>query len=60
MITGLEEGNRKKADQYWPDKDNQIMVLENEVKLVHKETSYQGTYFHRSLKETHSFKRKIE
>jgi protein tyrosine phosphatase len=47
MITGLTEGNVRKADQYWPDEDNKMMDLGNGVKLEHKEKSYQGTYFHR-------------
>ena len=49
MITGLTEGNKKKADQYWPDEDNRTMDLENGMKVEHKEKSYQGTYFLRYL-----------
>ena len=47
MITGLTEGNYRKADQYWPDEKNKMKELKNGVKLKYKETSYQGTYFHR-------------
>ena len=47
MITGQKEGNKRKADQYWPDEENKMMDLENGIKLEHKQTSYQGTYFHR-------------
>ena len=47
MITGLTEGNLRKADQYLPDENNKTKDLGNMVKLEHKETSYQGTYYHR-------------
>ena len=48
-ITALMEGNKKKADKYWPDEENRIMDLGNGVKLEYKETSYQGTYYLRWL-----------
>ena len=36
MITKLEEGGRKKADRYWPEKRGEEMKLENgtTVKLL--------------------------
>eukprot|EP00092_Neocalanus_flemingeri_P068120 GFUD01083196.1.p1 GENE.GFUD01083196.1~~GFUD01083196.1.p1 ORF type:complete len:292 (-),score=81.24 GFUD01083196.1:8-811(-) len=49
MITGLQEGEKKKADQYWPDQENKVMDLDNGIKLVHKDSSYHGTYFTRTI-----------
>ena len=37
----------RKADKYWPDEEEKIMDLGNDIKLQHRETSYQGTYFQR-------------
>ena len=34
MITALTEGNRRKADQYWPDEDNSTLELENNIKVT--------------------------
>ena len=53
MITSLVEGppegpQKKKADQYWPDKEDPIMELGNGVILEHLSSSYLGTYFCRS------------
>ena len=47
MLTSLEEGTKKKADQYWPDKDQETVDLGNGVKLQHVTTSFQGTYLNR-------------
>ena len=47
MLTGLEEGNKKKADQYWPDKDQETLDLGNGVSLKHVSTTFQGTYLNR-------------
>ena len=47
MLTGLEEGNKKKADQSWPDKDQETLDLGNGVNLKHVSTSFQGTYLNR-------------
>ena len=49
MLTGLKEGNKKKADQYWPDKDTDTMDVGNGVTLKHLTTSFQGTYLKRYL-----------
>ena len=49
MLTSLEEGTKKKADQYWPDKDQETVDLGNGVKLQHVTTSFQGTYLNRQV-----------
>ena len=48
MITALQERNKKKADQYWPDSETEILNIGEGITLEHKSTSYQGTYYHRS------------
>ena len=41
MITKLEEGGRKKADRYWPNKKKKPFEFDNEitVNIVFKEKS---------------------
>lgn len=48
MITALKEGNKIKAAQYWPDKDNANIELPN-CKLKYESHTYPGTYFHRKM-----------
>ena len=50
MITGLMEGTKMKADLYWPDEENKMMELGNDVTVEYLETSFQGTYFHRYMR----------
>ena len=33
MITGLVEGGRVKADKYWPDKEDPVMELANNISI---------------------------
>ena len=52
MLTGLHEGEKKKADQYWPDGSPKSELadtidLGDGCKVQHLTSSYQGTYYHR-------------
>ena len=33
MLTALEEKNKKKADQYWPDEDNKDQTISDNIQL---------------------------
>ena len=48
MITALQEKNRRKAEQYWPDSETGVLTIGRGMTLEHKSTSYLGTYYHRS------------
>ena len=48
MITALQERNKRKAEQYWPDSKTEVLNIGGGITLEHRSTSYQGTYYHRS------------
>ena len=33
MLTALEEKNKKKADQYWPDEENKTQAISDAIEL---------------------------
>ena len=48
MLTALEETGKKKAAQYWPDQDNQVLDLPDAgIVIYHELTNYNGDYFER-------------
>ena len=52
MVTQLNEANKVKAHQYWPDKDNKKMDLKDGARIELLDTSFQGNYHIRLYKRT--------
>ena len=48
MITALQEKGKKKADQYWPESETEVLNIGGGTTLELRSTSFQGTYYHRS------------
>ena len=46
MITGLEEGGKLKAHQYWPE-EGEPLQLANNITVELLSSSYQGTFYER-------------
>ena len=50
MLTDLQEGGKKKSDQYWPDRDNEEMEIGSGISLKHMSSSYQGVFINRKVR----------
>ena len=49
MLTDLQEGGKKKSDQYWPDRDNEEMEIGSGINLKYESSSYQGVFINRKV-----------
>ena len=49
MLTDLQEGARKKSDQYWPDREDETRDIGSGISLKHESSSYQGVFLKRKV-----------